>query len=466
MRISRPLIAGLVASLALVLATAANAQVRYAPKQERVPDFGALVPEHEVTTAPAYNVALQRVTTAVAWGRGMAIVDGDLIILSRGRHRGEGGVSQDLVDHAGTLWRVDPSVSEPVIPGERAGQAVRSNAEVFAAPTGPPFHLYDYSAPPEDDILMARPYCALAFDEASRNLFVCAYSGAELSTGFRKHATDAVYRYDLRDKRWHVVEQHDPNVVPRNALGAVISNEYYPHHDPETNPPPHGWPNGADGCIGVGEYLYVPAKDNHLVVQYDLDEIRRDPSAGPPNSRPVLGPTMVISHPGGEQEMEVLGPSSVAVHGDFLYIGYRTSSVVVRVRLAEDGDIVREPDGRVKGELIAVFEPWDAKKKRSGNLYDIDMSADGELFVSMGREGRIWRITPDPDRPFYGNDQTERPTTAPPFLDMTALVGRKSGSNNIYVDRDGGYLYVSNRNNDTGEGQIHGTIYRVALGDG
>jgi hypothetical protein len=468
MRTIRSLAAGLSAVAVLSCATASSGRIQHAPKQEEVPDFGALVPAHptdDVTETSPCKVALQRVTTAVPWGRGMAIADGELIVLSRGRHRGEGGVSQNLVDHAGTLWRIDPSVSEPVVPGAWAGDAVRNNAEVFAAPTAPPFHLYDFSAPSDEDILMARPYCALAFDEASRNFFICAYSGAELPDGFRKHATDAVYRYDLRDQRWHVVEQHDPDVVPREAFGAVISNEYYPHHDPATNPPPHGWVNGADGCIAAGDYLYVPAKDNHVVVQYDLDGIRREPSAGPPASRPVLGATMIISHPGGEQEMEVLGPSGVAVHGDYLYIGYRTSSVVVRVRLRSDGDIVRESDGRVKGELIAVFEPWDAGRKRSGNLYDIDMSASGDLFVSMGKEGKVWRISPDPARPFYGNDQSERPTTAPPFLNMTELVGRKTGCNNIFVDDEGGFLYVSSRNNDTGEGRIHGTIYRVALND-
>lgn len=462
MSIDRRVIAVSGTIVTLLCAPITHGQVPYGPGQERVPDFGALVPEHEVTTAIPREVALERVTTAVPWGRGMAIVDGELIVLSRGRHRGDGGVDQGIVDRAGTLWRVDRSVCEPVVPGQWAGQAVRHNAVAFAAPTDPPFHLYDYSRPPRDDVLMARPYCALAFDEVSRNLFVCAYSGAELPE-FRKHATDAVYRYDLRDRQWHVVEQHDPDVVPRESLGSVISNEHYPHHDPEHNPPPHGWVNGADGCTAVGRFLYVPAKDNHVVVQYDLDGIRRDPAAGAPAGRPVLGSRMTISYPGGQQEMEVLGPSGVAVYGDHLYVGYRTSSIVVRVRLDGNRDVVRAPDGRVTGELIAVFEPWDPEKKRSGNLYDIGISGSGELFVSMGKEGRVWRFTPDPDHPFFGNDHTGRPTTAPPFLDMTELLGRRTGCNNIFVDREGGYLYVSSRSNDNGDGRIRGTIYRVRL---
>lgn len=443
----------------------ALAQVTFKPKQEQVPDFGELIPEHTISESLPEQPVLERVTTAVPWGRGMTIVDGEMIILSRGRHRGDGGVDQNLVDQAGTLWRVDTSVSEPVVPGQWAGEAVRNNATIFAKPTQPPFYLYNHDVPAEEDILMGRPYCALAYDEASRNLFVCCYSGAELPSGFRKHATDAVYRYDLRDTSWHVVEQHDPDGVPREELGAVIANDYYPHHDPKKNPPPHGWTNGANGCAAVGNYLYVPAKDNHIVAQYDLHEIHRDPKADPPDSRVVLRETMVVRYPGGEKEMQVLGPSAIAIHDDFMYISFRTSSVVVRVKLDETGDVVRGDDGKVTGELIAVFEPWDPARKRSGNLYDIAMSASGDLFVSMGTEGKVWRVMPDPDRPFYGNDQTERPTTTPPFLNMTELIGRKTGCNNIYVDRENDFLYVSSRNNDTGQGRICGTIYRVRLNE-
>jgi len=450
---------------------AASGQAPYPAKQERVEDFAALVPKGPISNVAAPARTLERVTTAVPWARGMAFVDGQMIVLSRGRHRGEGGVSAELVDHAGTLWRVDRSVCEAVIPGEHAGPAVRSNATVFAEPTSPPFALYRHDRPAADDILMDRPYCTLVYDHASRNLFICAYSGAELASGFRKHATDAVHRYDLRDRSWHVVERHHPGaaVVPREALEAVISNVYYPHHDPATNPPPHGWANGADGCVAVGRFLYVAAKDNHLVVQYDLEAIRRDPAAPSPPSRPVLGDRLIIGLPGGggggERSMEVLGPSAVAHHGDHLYIGYRTSSVVVRMPVDDEGDIVRRPDGQVAADLIAVFEPWDSRTRRSGNLYDIAISPSGELFVSMGTEGRVWRLTPDPAHPFYGNDQTARQTSAPPFLDMSALAGRKTGCNNIAVGDDG-YLYVSTRNNDNGEGEMHGTIYRARIGDG
>ncbi len=434
----------------------------YAARQEVVPDFGQFVPAHTTNDRPKCEVTLERVTSAVPWGRGMTSVDGTLLVLSRGRHRGEGGIDRTINDHAGTLWVVDTSASEVVIPGGLAGEAVRSNATIFAQPTSPPFHLYDYDNPPELDLLMDRPYCALAFDGLSRNFFVCAYSGAEFASSFRKHSTDAVFRYDMRTDSWHVVEQHNPAELSVTEIGIVVSNEYYPHHDPAANPPPHGWTNGADGCIAVGRFLYVPAKDNHVVVQYDLENIRNDPDAGPPKSRPVLNSTVQVRYPGGEQEMQLLGPSSVAQDDGFLYVGYRTSSVVLRFALHEDGDIVRSADGKATADLIGVFEPWDTATGRSGNLYDIAIGPAGDVFVSMGTEGRIWRFAPDPAKPFFGNDQTDRPTTTPPFLDMSELLGRRTGCNNLFADHESGYLYISSRNNDTC-GRIHGTIYRVQI---
>ena len=83
-------------AVAAVAAAPASGQAPYPAKQEQVRDFGRLVPEHEVIDVPSDGVVLERVTTAVPWGRGMAIIDRELIVLSRGRHRGEGGVDQDF----------------------------------------------------------------------------------------------------------------------------------------------------------------------------------------------------------------------------------------------------------------------------------------------------------------------------------------------------------------------------------
>ena len=344
-------------------------QSSYPVRGEIVADFGQFIPADLTFEHTPVASELQRVTTAVPWGRGMVIVDDQLIILSRGRHRGEGGLDPSLDDHAGTLWAVDPALAEVVLPGALAGAEVQSNARVFVEPTTPPFHLYDFASDAHQDLLMCRPYCALEYDPVSENLFVCAYSGAEFRGGFRKHATDAVFRFDLRSQDWNIVEQHRHDVVPEDALGTVIANDYYPHHVPGLNDPPHGWVNGPDGCTIAGDFLYVSAKDNHVVAQYDLTEIRDNPAAPAPASRPVLGTNIMLRHPRGITPVEILGPSSVIACDQWLYVGFRTSSIVIRIPLDDRGDLRRRDDGMIEAELIGVFEPWRSARGRSGNLY-------------------------------------------------------------------------------------------------
>jgi len=430
----------------------------YEARGERVPDFASMV-TIRAPEEPEVVARLERVSTVVPWPRGLAFVDGDLIALARGRHRSGGGVPDDFDDLAGTLFRIDPSIAEPVEPGVPAGESVRSNGEVFAAPTSPPFFPFSFDRAAEEDRLMDRPYCGLAFDARSRNLVVCSFAGAELDGGrrFRKHATDALHRFDLRDRTWRVLEQHDHTVVPEEALGSVISNTYYPHHDPARHDPPHGWLNGPTGCAVVGDFLYATSKDNHLVVQYDLTEIRRRPDAPPPGGRPVLGPFVMLDLPDGPRETEVLGAAAVSAFGGHLYIGYRTSSVVIRVPIDDRGDLV----SGAPAELIAIFEPWSIESGRSGDMFDMTFNSRGDLFVAMAREGRVWRVQPDPARVFYGNDRSGRPLSAPPFIDIGPMTGQRGGAGNLAVD-DHDRLYVCTRNDDAEQGVLVGTIYRTA----
>lgn len=436
--------------------------VRWQPRAEQVPDFGSLVPRvAQDPPSPRGNpipVRLERISTAVPWPRGLVFVDGELVVLARGRHRRAGGVDHSIDDSTGTLFRVDTRISEPVVPGELASAAVRDNATVLVRPDPRQFRLPDRSLSPGDDYGMDRPYCTLAFDPGSRNLFVCGFSGVDLpGATFRKNATDSILRYDLRVERWFTVEKHDPTVVPQDTQGYVVSNEYYPHHDPLTNLPPHGWVNGPDGCTVVGDYLYAAAKDNHLLVQYDLANIRKRPYAAAPESRIALGPNVRLRHPGGERQVELLGPSAAAVRDGFLYVGYRTSSVVVRLAIDARGDLIRP----AVAELIAVFEPWSAENRRSANLIDLAFDSTGALYASCARQGRIWKVgIPDPDQPFYGDDQSERATSAEPYLDLRQLTGKKTSCGNLAFDASD-RLYLCSGNYDTDSRLLAGVIYRA-----
>lgn len=435
--------------------------VRWPALGERVPDFTRFVP------TPAYAIPrdlpppcrrLERVTTAVPWPRGLAWVDGNLVVLARGRHRRHGGVDPALDDRCGSLFLVDPDVSETVAPGEPPSEPVRSNARLLAAPDPEVTHLPDGALPPLQDYLMERPYCTLAYDPVSRNLFLCGYSGVDLPGGkFRKNATDSILRYDLRVGRWFLVERHDPASVPSEQLARTAPNDAYPHADPRTTDPPHGWLNGPDGCTVVGDFLYACGKDNHLVVRYDLSEIRRDPEAPPPPGRPVLGPRVRLRHPRGEDDVELLGPSALAASEGYLYVGYRTSSVVVRYRVDARG---RVTDPGV-ADLVAVFRPFDPATGKAANLIDMAFDPFGRLFVSCASRGRVWCLgVPDPDHPILAVEEPDRPASALPFLDLPALLGRSAHCGNILFDPRG-RLYVASGAKDDPDGPMRGVVYRA-----
>lgn len=391
---------------------------------------------------PAFT--LERVSTAVPWPRGIALLDdtGMLAIVARGRHRNYGGPAADVQDREATIYEVDPSVREPYVAGQPASERVAENARVLAEPDPGVVHLYDRSLPPLDNWLMQRPFCTMVYDAPSKNLVFCAYSGVDLSgkgTTFRKNATDALLRYDRRSARWGIVEQHRSDVVPREEQGEWISNVYYPHHDPRVNPPPHGLLNGPNGCAVAGHWLYAVGKDNHALARYDLRPIREDPLAGPPPGELVLGEHVDVKVEGKLQRIALQGHSAVTAHDGWLYLGTRTSSVIVRFPIDSDGALVQP----IVGELIAEFEPYSTETKRSANLWEMVANADGELFVSTSSTGRVWRFRPDPKAVFDGNDQRQdAPTPNRPYIDIRALTGNdKATVSNMLVMPDGSLYF-------------------------
>ena len=421
------------------------------------PGVAAQIPQAE----PRPRVtALDRLSADIPWPRGIAPVDGKFVVVVRGRHRNYGGPKQDFEDHAGRLYWVDPAISERYEPGAVPSAAIRANNKVLAEADPEVLHVYDRSKEPLDDTLMNRPYCTLVYDAPSRNVIFCAYSGVDMGVAptFRKNATDALYRYDLRSNEWGVVELHSDAVVPADARGPVISNEYYPHHDPEQNAAPHGWLNGPNSCVVAGHWLYAVGKDNHTLARYDLREIRENPAAGPPPSEFVLGETARVRVLGQEQDVALKGHSAVATDGAWLYLGTRTNSVVVRFPLKADGSLV-EP---VVGELIAEFEPWSSEAKRSADLWDMVMGPDGDLYVSCSRSGSVWRFRPDPMKPFDGNDyRKEAPTTNRPFLNLPDMTGVKNARiSNLTFDDQGRLVFCATMTEEHSD--FAGAIFRVA----
>lgn len=411
------------------------------------------------------EVWLERVTTAVPWPRGLAFdEDGELYAIARGRHRRAGGLDPDLQDDCGKLFSIDTKISEVVLPGFGAGPGLDRNRRLIAEPDPQVQNLYDKGdGPPLSDYEMDRPYCSLDYHAGSRSLFVCGFSGVDKTdTTFRKNATDAVLRYDLRTGEWSELERHDASVVPRDEQDGVVPNQYYPHHDPESNPAPHGWLNGPDALCVVGDVLYAAGKDNHIVVAYDLSAYVDDPNAAPPGGRVVFQRDLLTRVGNELLELDLQGPSSLASDGEWLYVGFRTSSVVVRLPLDAGGRVGE----RTYGELVAVFEPWDPEAKRSANLIDIDLDSEGALYVACSRSARIWRVEdPDPRRIFDGVDHGPEPTSNRPFVDIGPLTGDPYPSVANITVGPGDQLYFCSGVYAYGDGQLAGEVLRVGRGE-
>jgi hypothetical protein len=309
-------------------------------------------------------------------------------------------------------------------------------------PTEPPFKLFDRSAdPPTSDRETDRPYCTLRYDPTTKNFFICAFSGIDKPEGgasvFSKNTNDGLHRFDTRTRTWHVVEKHD-----------LEAGGNYPHHDPASRPPPHGRLNGPDNCLVVGRWLYAVAKDNSLLARYDLRDIAADPAALPPASEWVMDHNVLI----GGRLHQFYGHSMLAERDGWLYVGFRTSSVIVRFRLTPDGDLARP----IRGELVARFDPYDPRTRKSANLTDMVFGPDGDLYVISAQPSRLYRFRPDATHVFDG-----RTGASHPWADLAALTNNpRMKSENVFVDPVG-RVFVTSGDAYAYQAGSGGTVYRI-----
>ena len=359
------------------------------------------------------------VTSAVPFPRGLAVVDGELHVLARGRVRGQGGADATLDDRAGTIFVVDPD-ADPA-----------TNVRVVAEP-GPPMRLLRRDAIPATlDAETDRPYCTLRWHEATRSFYICAFSGidkADVGDGtgdFRKNATDAVLRFDTRTGRWYELDRHEPG-RPYPMEGG------------------RGLLKGPDNLLVVGDTLYVAAKDNHLVAAYDLSPLIDDPEATVGPGRVVLGrdvPTV------GGPATPALGPSGLASDGTHLFVAYRTSGEILRLPL---------DDLPAPATVLARFPAWDQATGVSADLTDLSLGPDGHLYAVTAQPAKIHRVPTEP--------AAELPAFERPWFDLAAAVGRpRLKAENLLVDASGRVLVTTGDAYNRSDG-LAGTVYMIENG--
>lgn len=386
---------------------------------------------------------VERITTKAPFPRGLQLVDGKLYVLCRGRVREYGGVSAEVDDQAGSLYVVDPDVAE-VYTGGEPGAAVRENGTLLALPTAPPFRLWDRTAnPPTKDRETDRPYCGLTFHAPTQSFYLCAFSGVDKpdskdKSTFSKNLSDAILRYDLRTSKWYEVERHN---IEKGGL--------YPHHDPARSKPPHGWLNGPDNCLALGDSLYAVSKENSLLVRYDLSALAADPEAGAPPSEFVLGQEVKVQK--GET-LRLEGHSALGYHGGWLYLATRTSSHVVRLKLDEK----LLPAKPHQLELVGRFDAYDPETKKSTNITDMSIDREGSLYLVSAKPSSIYRFKPDPSAIYDARKGAQKP-----WFSLAQLTGNESmKSENVLVD-DHGRVYVTSGDAYTYQGGAGGVVWRV-----
>ena len=404
-----------------------------------------------------------------------------------------GPVENDLAGH---LFGVNVDVAQPYKKDlNLILEEVKDNACRLTEPKGSiaygsgpvrtdaPFRLWDPKKK-EDDIDTDRPYAALAYDPdpRSQSLFVACFSGIDVPDQgkkdqcgqpdriFKKNGTDAIHRLHVPSRTWHRFEAHEPTDVPddKRRMGNTdrpcppgnlkcrtgLSNDYYfpsrrDHAErAKSTPPPHGWLNGPDGLCVFRDWLYAVGKDNHVLVRYDLTEIRKNPqTAGPPRG------TLLFQ---GGPESDFDSPSAVTVQGDYLYVGIRADkkNSVLRFRLGPDGDLLRPNSGMSpKAEVVARFpgERMDGKPDCivEPDVIDIAFNHRGELFVSGARAQTVWSV----GKPTGG---------AKVFTKENAHVADlPRRCSNIAFDQEDRLYICCNSRDDPDPSALPGVIYRV-----
>lgn len=381
---------------------------------------------------------IERITTGVPYPRGLALVDDTLYVLARGRSREVGGASAEVNDHAGTIYAVNPRISENWSPGP-ASERIRNNASVIATPSSPPFRLW---CPEDSSYQTDRPYCALRYHAGTRSFYLCAFSGIDMASeskqSFVKHHADAILRYDLRTSSWHELDRHDPEAGWKYPSPAANADQGL-----------HGWMKGPDNCLPLGNFLYAVAKDNSLLVRYPLRELTKNPGTRAPAGEVLMTEDTPMTD---GSTRRLLGQSALAYHEGYLYIGYRTSSAIIRIAVKSDGTPYRP----IRADFIAQFEPFDPETRKSANITDIAFDTRGRLHVLTAQPARVWRFQPSPAKPYQQDDPSNTP-----WIDMAQLTQNpKMKSENILLDAKD-RLYITAADAYNPDDKTHGSVYRV-----
>ena len=155
----------------------------------------------------------------------------------------------------------------------------------------------------------------------------------------------------------------------------------------------------------------------------------------------------------GEQTM--LGQSALGFHESWLYVGYRTTSEIIRIQL-NDKNVPIEP---IVAHIVARFDPFDPVTLDSANLTDLDIDEAGHVYVVSAQPSRVYRFTPSSSHVFDARDGRQSP-----WADLALITGNPTmKSENVLYHQ--GWLYVTSGDGYDYQDGAHGTVYRIRVDD-
>jgi hypothetical protein len=199
--------------------------------------------------------------------------------------------------------------------------------------------------------------------------------------------------------------------------------------------------------------LYAAAKDNSMLVQYDLGALVNDPEAGCPPGEVVFDASVFVQGAGMQQ---LHGQSALAERDGWLYVAYRTSSVVIRIKLSADGT----PSLPVVAQKLAQLDPYDPTTRKSANITDMAFDSRGRLYIVSANGGVIHRFQPDPKEVYDG-----RTGKTEPWLRLGKVTNRaKMKCENILIDNED-RVYITSGDGYSYQQGADGTVYRLSKVD-
>jgi hypothetical protein len=159
----------------------------------------------------------------------------------------------------------------------------------------------------------------------------------------------------------------------------------------------------------------------------------------------------------------------LAADAKYLYLGFRTSSVIIRLPLDTLGKERYNPKHPPEAQLIARFDPYDPDTGATADLTDMTFappSLNNDLLVISAKPARLFRFHPDPNHVFDARsappDASQQPSLS--YANLSDLTNNPKMKAEAILAAPDGSIYITSADrapNTSLDKGLGGTIYRL-----